>query len=117
MLAKAATSTQRWRDLRNELEEALRNFTSATGEQYVLGEDQQIDRLHESLWSLVLESAPEFVKITDDIPPEYIDQIEQDNAIREALEERVEEEREYLKYRHEKRSRRTRTFTFLATPR
>ncbi|PTT21708.1 hypothetical protein DBR36_03415 [Microbacterium sp. HMWF026] len=82
----------------------------------MLGESEQIDWLYESLWGLVLEQAPDFVPITDDIPSEYIDQIERDNRVRELIEQAVEEERHYLTYRQEKRIRKTKTLTFLATP-
>lgn len=110
------TASRRWRDLHEELSEALRDYTSAHGIQYVLGGSEHIDWLYESLWGLALEQAPDFVPITDDIPEEYVDQIERDNEIRELLEQAVEEERHYLTYRHEKKSRKTKTLTFLAAP-
>jgi len=82
----------------------------------VLGESEQIDQLYESLWGLVLEQAPEFVPITEDIPEEYLEQVESDNAVRELLEQAVSEERQYLTYRHEKKTRKRKTLTFLTTP-
>jgi hypothetical protein len=109
-------SSQTWKRLSEELREALRDYTSAHNEQYVLGGDDRIDWLYESLWGLLLENAPEFVPLMENIPAEYIDQIEQDNKLRELLEQAVEKERQYLTYRHEKQGRKTKTLTFLATP-
>ncbi len=82
----------------------------------MLGDSKQIDWLYENLWATVLEQAPDFVPITDDIPKEYIDQIERDNEIRGLFEQAVAEERQYLTYRHEKESRKRKTLTFLASP-
>lgn len=105
-----------WLRLSEELEEELREFTAAHGIQYVLGESERIDWLYERLWALALSGAPDYVPVTDDIPTEYLEQVERDNRIRELFEQEVEEERNYLTYRHEKRSRKTKTLTFLATP-
>ncbi len=108
--------SQRWRELHDQLGEALRDFTSAQGVQYVLGEDSKIDSLYDHLWGMILESAPDEVPLTEDIPEEYIAQIQHDNAIRELIADKVEEERDYLTFKHDKASRRVKTLTYLATP-
>lgn len=74
----------------------------------MFGEDEELDALHEQRWAALISAAPEYVPITDDVPQEYLEGIERDNAVYEKVLEQVEQERNALMYRQEKNTRKKR---------
>lgn len=54
---------------------------------------------------MLIERAPQYVPITSDIPDEYLEQIEHDNAVYEMIQEQIASEREAIAWRQEKRRR------------
>lgn len=54
---------------------------------------------------MLLERAPAYVPITPDIPEEYLEQIEHDNAVYEMIRDQIDAEREAISWRQEKGKR------------
>ena len=99
--------TWTWRVLSEELDLALENYKLCHRVRaYVLGDDPEIDRLYEQRWALLLENAPDYVWLTEDVPDEYRDAAEHENRVRTFLERQVDAEREAIRYRPEERGRR-----------
>lgn len=92
LASKEALTANDWRHGEEALIAALTEYRAAHKEEYQLGEDPDIDLLWEQRWAAMLSSV-DYVPVTDDIPPEHLAGIEQDNAIYELTKDRVDEER------------------------
>lgn len=100
LASKEALKANDWRHGEEELIAALREYRAAHKEEYQLGEDPDIDVLWASRWAAMMSSV-EYIPVTDEIPVEYLADIEQGNAIYELTKDRVDEERDEVSTKYD----------------
>ncbi|MEQ6896273.1 hypothetical protein [Microbacterium sp. KR10-403] len=78
--------------------EEIKTLTREYGDPYSLGDDDELDRLHEDRWGLYLERVPDVYEVPEDAPQEYHDEAEYDRFLYEAMVARASRERERIRY-------------------